>query len=52
MAEKAEKKIVIGCPNCHVQCGDIEMVQKSDGNLWTEDTCWNCGEQLPAVRLE
>ena len=50
----AEKKIVVVCPNpdCNVQCFDIEMVEKSDGNLWAEDTCWKCGTRLPAVRLE
>jgi hypothetical protein len=47
-----KKKIVIGCPKCHVQCSDIKMKKKSDGNYWTDDTCWNCGEKLPAVRLE
>jgi len=52
MKEMAEKKIVIACQNCHVQCFDIKMVQKSDGNHWTDDICWKCGEKLPAVRLE
>lgn len=48
----AEKKVVIVCPNCDVQCFNIKMEEKSDGNSWTDDTCWNCGEKLPAVRLE
>lgn len=45
-------RIVIVCSNCNNQCFDIKMVQKSDGNLWTDDTCWKCGTKLPMVRIE
>ena len=47
-----KKEIVIVCPNCKSQCFGIKMEQKLDGNNWTEDTCWNCGEKLPTVCLK
>lgn len=44
--------IVIVCPKCHALCYHITMKKLSDGNWWTNDTCWKCGVWLPKVRVE
>jgi len=49
---KMSSEIILICPNCGVQCFDIRMVEKSDGNYWTDDVCWRCGAQLPVVRIK
>lgn len=52
LEDKMSSEIVLICQDCRVQCFNIRMVKKSDGNYWTDDVCWRCGTQLPIVRID
>lgn len=52
LKDKISSEIVLVCPDCRVQCFNIRMIKKSDGNFWTDDVCWRCGAQLPTVRID
>ena len=45
------EKLRIVCTKCGSLCFDIEMKKLDDGNDWSDDTCWKCGEKLPKVAV-
>lgn len=47
-----EERLVIVCSKCRAQCFSIIMKRKSDGKFWSDDTCPNCGAELPVVRIK
>jgi len=51
ISSEISSEIVLICPDCRVQCFNIRIVKRSDGNYWTDDVCWRCGAQLPIARI-